>query len=277
MPAGPYYSPWERVGSAIEMKSGGPWDPDGSTIDRQMYEAVVNGEVRCRLRGELVSDLSVITSQKWHETNRYALPRNLEVHMDDVERIWDWNAWDMADVIALGRISSSMATNVIENVALNLRTLYRMLESRLRAMPLEMAMADMDFETRWEKQVRDFVLLRTVPDQNPARLAEVEKECAMAIYFTDHLVSIHKPKPQPAKRKGRRPTFDWIAARNHIFAKFDHHGDLAPEDPEWGNQADVEREVARFFDDSVGRSPAISAVRAKVKQFISEWRALHQH
>ena len=71
-------------------------------------------------------------------------------------------------------------------------------------------------------------------------------------------------------RTGRKPKYDWKAAKQHIIKMFEHHGALSQDDPDWSCQADVEKSIKKFFLDSCGQEPVTSTVREKAKLFISE-------
>ena len=84
-------------------------------------------------------------------------------------------------------------------------------------------------------------------------------------YQSTMLTSPHKGK------RGRRPKYDWEAARLHVLDLFLHHGGLSADDPEWSCQADVERAIQDFFQKLIGQSPATSTVRPYAKKFMQEF------
>ena len=57
---------------------------------RQLYRAVVDGRVRARYRGRILGPkwLRCISEKKWHPTEDYALPADIELSVEDAERIW---------------------------------------------------------------------------------------------------------------------------------------------------------------------------------------------
>ncbi len=68
---------------------------------------------------------------------------------------------------------------------------------------------------------------------------------------------------------GRKPKYNWAAAKAYIETKFEYNGALSRDDPEWRCQADVEKAIKVYFCDEHGQEPATSTVRAKAKEFIS--------
>jgi hypothetical protein len=58
---------------------------------RQLYRAVVDGRVRARYRGRILGPkwLKRISEGKWHPTDDYALPADIELSVEDAERIWN--------------------------------------------------------------------------------------------------------------------------------------------------------------------------------------------
>src|SRR5262249_47113191 len=57
---------------------------------RQLYRAVVEGRVRARYRGRILGSgwLKRISEKRWHPTDDYALPADIELSAEDAERIW---------------------------------------------------------------------------------------------------------------------------------------------------------------------------------------------
>ena len=75
------------------------------------------------------------------------------------------------------------------------------------------------------------------------------------------------------EKRGRRPKYDWEAARLHVKDLFNYHGSLSADDAEWSCQADVERAIQDFFLKLMDQSPATSTVRPYAKKFIKEFMA----
>lgn len=72
-----------------------------------------------------------------------------------------------------------------------------------------------------------------------------------------------------ASRRGRRAMYDWEGCYKELDQKFEHHGDLSDDDPDWNAQADVEKVAAQFFSDK-GGSPATSTVREHVVKYLAK-------
>jgi hypothetical protein len=62
-------------------------------MDYQLYWAVVDGKVRSRHEGEILKDeqLYKLRTTKWSKTERYALPFDLEISVEDVKNLWPWD------------------------------------------------------------------------------------------------------------------------------------------------------------------------------------------
>jgi len=75
------------------------------------------------------------------------------------------------------------------------------------------------------------------------------------------------------QRAGRKPKWDWAAAKLHIGEKFRFHGALSPEDPDWSHQAHVEKAIKEFFQSKDRNEPADSTARDKAREFISDFEA----
>jgi hypothetical protein len=73
------------------------------------------------------------------------------------------------------------------------------------------------------------------------------------------------------KRRGAQPKPFWAEARDHVFDRLDHHGLPTPEDPDWSNQAAVEKDLDTFLSNK-GQSVAESTIRKYVVEFIAEWK-----
>lgn len=114
--------------------------------------------------------------------------------------------------------------------------------------------------------MRDCLLLLAVAGQREERLAKLRDEFEKVVYFTDALVGRHRASDP--SRGGRKPTYDWAAAEEHVERLFQHHGSLSPDDPTWSTQADVERAILKYFKDGIGKEPAPSLARKKAKEII---------
>ena len=62
-------------------------------MDYQFYWAVVDGKIRSRLEGKILSgeELYNLSTKKWSDIDRYALPVDLEISVEDVEKIFPWD------------------------------------------------------------------------------------------------------------------------------------------------------------------------------------------
>ena len=64
---------------------------DIGEAEKQLYLAVINGEVRARLKGLVYGPewLKQIAKSKYHETNPYALPPDIGLSVEDAKRKWN--------------------------------------------------------------------------------------------------------------------------------------------------------------------------------------------
>ncbi len=58
--------------------------------DKQLYLAVINGDVRARLNGRVLGPewLKQVSKLETDGTNPFALPPDLELSVEDAERVW---------------------------------------------------------------------------------------------------------------------------------------------------------------------------------------------
>jgi hypothetical protein len=75
------------------------------------------------------------------------------------------------------------------------------------------------------------------------------------------------------KKRGAPPKSFRAKARAHVFAQLDHHDLPSPDDPDWLNQAAVEKDLTKFCERN-GWSAAESTIRTYVVEFIAEWTRL---
>ena len=63
---------------------------DMKEAERQLYLAVIRGEVRARSKGIILGPewLKQISKMKFHDKNPFALPPDIELSVEDVTRIW---------------------------------------------------------------------------------------------------------------------------------------------------------------------------------------------
>jgi hypothetical protein len=81
-----------------------------------------------------------------------------------------------------------------------------------------------------------------------------------------------EPSSLTAVRRGRRPRWDWKAAKAVCFGILDHHGTPVPNDPDLPNQAALERKIQEFFAaGNGGEAPAESQTRDNVAAWIKEF------
>ena len=267
-----YKKKWLRASKALEYYIvEGPWSGGWTDAEWQLYMAVIEGECRCRHNFKLVEDPSIFAGKSYNDERLYVLPFDLEVSLEDVHRIWNWAAYDMADVIARGKLSSAVANIQSETIILNLHVLINRLGARLSAMSLAEAKSEIDFKARWLSLERNlnFIL--------GARLLDAETLQNRQTGFKEvslRLKSMAKANFKPKSKRGRKPKYNWQAVKSHIFEKFEYHGLLSPDDLEWSCQADVEKAIKAFCQSQLGQEPATSLAREKAKLFISEFMAI---
>ncbi|MCE3232427.1 MAG: hypothetical protein K0R98_684 [Rickettsiaceae bacterium] len=59
-------------------------------MDYQLYWAVIDGKIRSRQEGKILNseELYKLSTTKWSESERYALPFDLEISVEDVRNLW---------------------------------------------------------------------------------------------------------------------------------------------------------------------------------------------
>lgn len=265
-----YKNKWLRASKAIEYYiDGGPWAASSRDSENQLYCAVADGEVRSRVDGNPF-DPKELKGKSFADDRLYVLPYELEVNLEDVERIWDWNKSDLADMIARGLVFPSSAITQLEVNNLNLQNVLRRVEIRLAAIPLEQALKETGFQDRFAQIDRAHKLLVGANLVPKTRLLKLVDEFDHLLAMKDRMLERFSVQGSKRGKGGRKPTYDWAAAREHIKEKFQHHGALSPDDPDWSCQADVEREIQRFFFDRIGREPVLSTAREKARRFIQD-------
>lgn len=263
---------WMRAGRAIERILGGPWDAGESNADYQLYHAVISGEVRARIDGVLFTDFKYLKSRKWSNDNIWALPADLELNLDDIDRIWNWDTYDTADLIATNRIDSLTAQHQAEVALLNLDTLLKRVFARLPAISLEQALKETNFEENWEKFDREYKLLCSIIEHDTVSDLDLKSTYSEVLCKRDRLFNI-TIQNKPKSKRGAKPKYNWASVQSHIKEKFEYNGFLSSDDPEWSCQADVERAISDFISKEYGRIPAISTVRKKAKEYIEIFMA----
>jgi hypothetical protein len=63
---------------------------DLDTAEKQLYLAVIKGEIRARLNGRLLGPewLTQIEKMKFHDGDSFAQPPDIELSVDDAKRKW---------------------------------------------------------------------------------------------------------------------------------------------------------------------------------------------
>jgi len=69
--------------------------------------------------------------RQWSPDSPYALPFDLELNLEDVQRIWDWSKYDLADLLARGLVRPVSAEMSAETGILNLKVLLERVRVRL--------------------------------------------------------------------------------------------------------------------------------------------------
>jgi hypothetical protein len=79
----------------------------------------------------------------------------------------------------------------------------------------------------------------------------------------------------PGTRRGAPMRFDWPDVKDFAMRLLDERGEFREWDSDdWKTQADLEREVLRYMEKTVGigNGPAESTRRVKVSGWLAEWR-----
>ena len=269
-----YRKKWLRSGKVLDYYiDGGPWAATFQDAEYQIYNAVMDGEIRARIDGKPFDDFQELRKKKWSDSSLYALPFDLELNLEDVERIWDWSKYDLADLLARRVVSPASAEMRMETNNLNLRVLLERVRVRLSAMHLAAALEETEFEKRWTGLVREQNLYIGSKLINLERLPSLLAEYAQCKLVKERYIDAPLKAPINQAPRGRKPAYNWDAAFIHIADQFAHHGPLSPDDPEWSCQADVEREIQRFFAKTIGREPALSTTRERAKAIIEKLMA----
>jgi len=75
-----------------------------------------------------------------------------------------------------------------------------------------------------------------------------------------------------SRRLGRPTAYDWSSIKAEVLRLMAYHGEFANEDPAWNAQARLEEAIQQFSQSKWQREPATSAIRAKLKVWLPEWR-----
>lgn len=88
-----------------------------------------------------------------------------------------------------------------------------------------------------------------------------------------HVCEASKEQVKPARR-GRRPKVDWDGCvKPFVYEQLEYHGYPHSGDPEWGSQADVERDVLHLIENKFGTTVSESTVRSHTRKYMREWLA----
>ena len=269
-----YKKKWLRAGKIIEYYiDGGPWASSYRDAEYQLYHAVMDGEIKARHDGKPLEDISELRGKSFADDRPYVLPFDLELNIEDVERIWDWSKFDIADLLARGLVYPSSAEMRMETNNLNIKTLLKRVRVRLKAMPLADALEETEFEQRWARLIREQDLLIGSNLIEANQFSELLAEYELYKRQKSTLIDLEKKHSTPSGVRGRKPTYDWSAASRHIQSQFEYHGPLSSDDPQWSCQADVEREIKRYFYNEIGHEPATSTTRERAKMIIETYQA----
>lgn len=238
------------------------------------------------LGGKPVDDMSIITSQKWSDTDRYALPQNLLINLEDVRAVWNWAHYDTAQLISKGLIRPGRAAVMAETALENLTAVYRELETSVEVDPLEDSLQSTNFWTRWNSQEREFRLVRSVPNQDLDRIDDLNRKFEVVRFFADKLLNRHgvslvsdsttdqhsrgdaSSRKTPATKKGRTDIWDWPTVFDHLDKLFDERGDLSPDDHSWSRPAHVGHAMRAFILSKTGDEPVRATIQRRVKEYL---------
>ena len=264
-----YQKKWLRAGKVIEYYiDGGPWANSYQDAEYQLYNAVMDGEIRAQIDGKPFTDFAELRKKRWSPDSLYALPFDLALNLEDVQRIWDWNKYEVADMLARGLVHPSSAEMAVETGILNLKLTLERVRVRLSAMGLKEALTETDFQRRWADLTRSIDLYFGSRLIDPVRQSALLVDYELCRRVKDEKIDKQLNAPPPKSPKGRKAGYDWDSAASHIAELFEHHGPLSHDDPDWSCQADVERSIQRFFSRTIGREPAISTTRDRARVLI---------
>jgi hypothetical protein len=76
----------------------------------------------------------------------------------------------------------------------------------------------------------------------------------------------------PAAMKGRPPKYDWQDIKTEAMRLMDYHDDFMPSDPQWNSPTKLIENLLMYCLKRYGKQPAISTMKAKVKNWLPKWR-----
>ena len=77
-----------------------------------------------------------------------------------------------------------------------------------------------------------------------------------------------------SKRAGAPIKYDWPDAKNFAMGLLSKQGDFREwDDVGWKTPADLERRVLTYMEKAAGKGPGASTLRARVAEWVTEWRA----
>ena len=203
----------------------------------QLYWAVIEGNVRARLEGK---DLDAATRERLRTTRwsddpneHWELPADIELSVEDAERIWRSHEIDPADEIAIYGMSQGSLIISAETALLNLRVLLRRLETRQRTADGSANTFRVDFESRWEKHLHEaktYLAHMAEPNRRDPLLDELrvlEEKCtelgAMSASkwagSAQSNLNDNRPEPAPGRRFSKAKLRKWYEQRVKDHAK----------------------------------------------------------
>lgn len=127
-----------------------------------------------------------------------------------------------------------------------------------------------------EENMADELRYRGTPSRVVYQEATLQRKDIVSIWppASSSGLNEYAPKPRTKGRPGAKPTYDWESARQHLFELLEHHGWPTPDDPEWSNQASMEKAIADWFASrNPDRQPVASTVRRYVSKFAEDWKS----
>jgi hypothetical protein len=72
-------------------------------------------------------------------------------------------------------------------------------------------------------------------------------------------------------RRGAKPRYDWSAAQSKARELMEYNGPFSPDDPDWDCQAQLEKEMTKYFEELLGPDavPSESTIRSRVSEWLS--------
>ena len=203
----------------------------------QLYWAVIEGNVRGRHQGKELdaAEREHLRTKKWSDdpNEHWELPADIELSVEDAERIWRSREIDPADEIAVYGMSQGSLIISAETALLNLRVQLRRLETRQRTADGSVNTYQTEFESRWEKHLHEaktYLAHIAEPNRRDPLLDELralEAKCTELGALSDSQqagpaqssLNDNRPEPAPGPRFSKAKLRKWYEQRVKDHAK----------------------------------------------------------